>query len=234
MLKPDQDFTNVVSLLYYFGVLTLRDQTPQGQLVLQIPNLVIRQLYVELMREQLLPVSRDRRALQRVVELFYQTGEFQPLAEFVEQHQLSLFDNRDAKTANELVIKSVLATLLFDNTFYVTDSETALQRRYADFTMIVRPDKRQLQLFDILIEFKHLQLGEVKLDRGEKFTGEIAKSMTLGELKVLPAVQAALAQATTQLQSYRPLLQQAYRYPLRLRVYAVVAVGFERLVWEEV
>jgi hypothetical protein len=234
MLKPDQDFTNVVSLLYYFGVLTLRDQTPQGQLVLQIPNLVIRQLYVELMREQLLPVSRDRRALQRVVELFYQTGEFQPFADFVEQHQLSLFDNRDAKTATELVIKSVLATLLFDNTFYVTDSETPLQRRYADFTMIVRSDKRQLQLFDILIEFKHLKLGEVKLDRGEKFTGEIAKSLTLAELKVLPAVQAALAQATTQLQSYRPLLQKAYSYPLRLRVYAVVAVGFERLVWEEI
>jgi hypothetical protein len=30
------------------------------------------------------------------------------------------------------------------------------------------------------------------------------------------------------------LLQNAYSNQLRLRVYAVVAVGLERLVWEEV
>ncbi len=234
MLKPDIDTTTLASLLYYFGVLTLGGKTPHGKQVLRIPNLVIRKLYVEVMREQFFPHSSDRQEAQRVAEWLCQTGEFQPFCDFIEQHQLSLFDNRDSKTANELVIKAVLATLLFDDTFYITDSETTLQRRYADFTMIVRPDCRQYQLFDILLEFKYLKLGEVKSSRGEKLTGTELKAFTLAELKMLPAVQTALAQATSQLNSYRPVLQQTYGQLLRLRVYAVVAVGFERVVWEEI
>jgi hypothetical protein len=50
---------------------------------------------------------------------------------------------------------------------------------------------------------------------------------------VLPAVQAGLAEARSQLQRYRPALQAAYGECLRLRTYAVVGLGFERLVWEE-
>jgi hypothetical protein len=116
----------------------------------------------------------------------------------------------------------------------VTDSETTLPHGEVDFTLIVRPDKRHYQLVDVLIKFKYLHLDDVELDRGEKLTVEMAKLLTLEELKSLSAVQTALAQATTQLQSYRPLLQNAYSNQLRLRIYAVVAVGLERLVWEEV
>lgn len=58
--------------------------------------------------------------------------------------------------------------------------------------------------------------------------------MTLDDLKKLPAVKQQLGLAVTQLQDYRQRLQRAYQGQLRLRVYAVVAVGFERLVWEEV
>ncbi|WP_343412139.1 hypothetical protein [Candidatus Amarolinea dominans] len=34
-------------------------------------------------------------------------------------------------------------TLLFDDLFYITDSEPALERSYADMTLIVRPDMRK-------------------------------------------------------------------------------------------
>jgi hypothetical protein len=50
----------------------------------------------------------------------------------------------------------------------------------------------------------------------------------------LPSVQAKLTEARSGLAGYRSALQAHYGDLLRLRVYAVVALGFERLVWEEV
>mgnify|MGYP003377988531 CR=1 FL=1 len=47
-------------------------------------------------------------------------------------------------------------------------------------------------------------------------------------------VQASLAEARSQLQRYRTALHASYGETLRLRTYAVVGLGFERLVWEEV
>ncbi|CAK0755224.1 hypothetical protein CCP4SC76_2590001 [Gammaproteobacteria bacterium] len=47
MLNPVKDQVFMVSLLYYFGVVTLAGQGEFGKLVLKIPNLVARALYVE-------------------------------------------------------------------------------------------------------------------------------------------------------------------------------------------
>jgi hypothetical protein len=42
-----QDARYMMSLLYFFGVLTIGDVSPLGKPVLRIPNLVIRGLYVD-------------------------------------------------------------------------------------------------------------------------------------------------------------------------------------------
>jgi hypothetical protein len=58
--------------------------------------------------------------------------------------------------------------------------------------------------------------------------------VSVADLKATPTVKKKLAEARGQLRTYGPLLQQKYGALLRLRTYAVVAVGFERVVWEEV
>jgi len=228
LLKPDQDPKVLAALLYYFGVLTLQGRHGLGKLALRIPNLVVRQLYVERLQELLLPDSTARLEVTQLAELFYQTGHLQPLCEFIESHPFSVFDNRDSTTATELVLKAVFVALLFNSRYYQMDSETALGRRYADLIMIVHPNMRQYHLFDFLFEFKFVKLNEVNL------TGAEVKQKTSAELKALSRVATQLSAATTQVQNYRPVLQQTYGDPLRLRAYAVVAVGFERLVWEEI
>jgi len=55
MLHARKDTGFVASLLYYFGILTLGGMTPFGELILRIPNLVIRKLYAEQIQEMLLP-----------------------------------------------------------------------------------------------------------------------------------------------------------------------------------
>ena len=107
------------------------------------------------------------------------------------------------------------------------DSETALERDYADLTMIVRPDMRQFQLLDILIEFKYTGLQELGL------SGDEVKQTERSELQALPLVQQKLAASQRKLEGYRATLQEAYGDRLRLRTFSVVALGFERLVWNE-
>jgi len=228
LLQATKDHSFMASLLYYFGVLTLAGETPLGELQLQIPNLVVRQLYVEQLLERFLPEASLRDDGRDRARHFYSTGDLQPLCEFIEQRYLPVFDNRDYGTANELTIKTAFLTLLFEDVFYIMDSELPLRRGYADLTMIVRPERRGSPLLDFLLEFKYLSLGDVHR-KGSK-----VRQLSQDALKQLPAVQAQLAKAQTQLQTYRQVLQAKYGEVLRLRCYSVVAVGLERVVWEEI
>jgi hypothetical protein len=50
----------------------------------------------------------------------------------------------------------------------------------------------------------------------------------------LVSAKEKLTEAKTQVQVYRQKLVRKYGEQLRLRSYSVVAIGFERVVWEEV
>ncbi len=229
MLAPSQDTRFMASLLTYLGVLTLaQEQTAAGKQILRIPNLVARRLYAEQLQEMLLPAGRDRDEAASLAEALYSRGDPQPLCNFVEQRYFPVFDNRDYLAANELTIKTALLTLLFNDILYIVDSETALARGYADLTLIVRPEMRRFQLLDLLIECKFVKLGEVGM------SGEEVRSRGRAELLALEPVQQRLAEAGRQLHTYRQALHAQYGDLLRLRAYAMVALGFERLVWQEI
>ncbi|TGO02782.1 hypothetical protein PN36_19215 [Candidatus Thiomargarita nelsonii] len=231
MLYATKDTTFMVSLLYYFGVLTLASKSEIGELVLKIPNLVVRKLYVERIRDMFLPVLADQKESQQAAKTLYQTGDMQPLCKFLERSYFKVFDNRDYSWADELTIKTVFLTVLFNESLYIMDSERELDRGNhkglplpADLVMIVRPQMRRYPLKDILIECQYLNLSAAKL------TGKKAKQLDIEKLKALPAVQDKLAESKNQLDKYRLVLESKYGNLLRLRTYSVVAVGFDRLV----
>ena len=228
MLESDKSRDFLVALLYYFGVLTLAGRNETGELILKIPNLVIRRLYAERLRELVLPGGHNRDAAQAAAKALYQQGELQPLCDLLEQKILRVLDNRDYKHANELTIKLAFLSLLFEDHFYIVDSEPVLDRRYADLLMLLRPEMRQYKLLDILLEFKYLKLSEIGVDSA------LLRQKPQAELAQLAVVQEKLAEAQAQLQYYRTTLTARYGDQLRLRTFAVVALGFERLVWNEV
>ena len=227
MLAATKDRSFMASLLYYFGILTFGGRTVFGELILKIPNLVVRELYVACLQDMLLPDAQDKDEGRQAARTLYQTGDLQPLCDFVEQRYFKAFDNRDYLWANELTIKTAFLTLLFNDLFYIIDSETALERSYADLTLILRPEMRRYQLLDLLLEFKYVSLAEAGL------TGDEAQTLRREQIKDLAPVQQKLQAAQTKLRSYRQILQAHYGEPLRLRSYAVVSLGFERLVWAE-
>ena len=223
-LQTDPNY--MVSLLYFFGVLTVSGRDAVGGLELSIPNLVIRALYVDELKRNTLPAAQDRRTLQALAKTFYQTADLQPLVAFMEDKYFAVFNNHDYRWSNELTVKTAFLTVLFEDTYYIVDSETALQRRYSDLTLIVRPNMRQYALLDMVMEFKYLALADLNL------TGEQVRAQSRDESRAIPAVQAALQSASEQLQHYQQVLIDKYHEPQRLRCLAVVALGFDRLVWE--
>jgi hypothetical protein len=222
------DARYMVSLLYYFGVLTIGGLAGAlDELQLDVPNRVIYALYVDTLREKALPELADRRQVETLAKQFYQTADLQPLADYLESRYFAVFNNRDYRWGNELTIKAAFMSLLFDDMYYIMDSESALQRRYADLVMVIRPDMRRLAVLkDFVLEFKYLKPSDVGL------TGEALRQQSREALLALPVVQAQMQAAMVQLQDYRRVLVGKYRQPERLYCLAVVALGFERVVWQ--
>ncbi len=229
LLKPHPDRSFMVSLLYYFGVLTLVGQTPLYEWLFTIPNLVIRKLYVEQLHELLIPEDSTREENRQVARQFYRSGDLQPVCDLLEQNYFPVFDNRDYRWVDEMTVKMAFVMLLFDDLWYIMDSETKIGRGYGNLTLIRRPELRQTPLWDIVFELKYVSLKQKK-----KLTAAAVKTQSVEELKALPVVEEQFVAARAQLQRYREILEEEYPGVLRLRTYAVVAVGLERLVWEEV
>lgn len=228
MLEAGKDTTFMVSLLYYFGVLTLSGTLPFADLALRIPNLVIRKLYAEQIKDMLLPDNNSLDAAHKAAQALYQQGELQPLCDFMETKYFRVFHNRDYAWTNELTIKTAFLTLLFNDIYYIMESETSLERSYADLTMIVRPDMRQYELLDILLEFKYVSLKDAGLD------GEQLQQLSSEQLRELTAVQKKQQEARKGLARYREKLDRKYGAILNLHSFSVVSVGFERLVFSKV
>ncbi len=218
----DQPF--MASLLYYFGILTLTGVGILGKSILNIPNLVARSLYVERLRETWLPTYEDHQTIPRLAENFYLQGDLAPLVEFVEQRYFPILSNRDYRWSNELMVKIAFLTLLFDDRLYMMVSETEMDHGYIDLSLIVRTDRRMTQALDLLLEFKYVDLKKLKL------TGEQVRAKSMVELAALSEVKKELQAAGEQAQRYGAAL--AERYGLTdLRLFAVVGIGLERVVW---
>ncbi len=87
-----------------------------------------------------------------------------------------------------------------------------------------RPDARASSFWDLLFEFKRLSLKKPGM------RGADVKRASQAELMELPKVKEAFTEAEDQLLAYRNVLRRRQGETLKLRAYAVVALGFERLL----
>lgn len=83
MLAETKTTTFLASLLYYLGALTLGGETAAGELILRVPNLAMRKLYVERLAEMVLPDLASNTGLE-AAKAIYEKGELQPLCDFID------------------------------------------------------------------------------------------------------------------------------------------------------
>jgi hypothetical protein len=230
-----KDAGAVASFLYYLGLLTLTDVPGR----LRIPNLVVRKLFLDRLLEVFLPDLGESSEARNIAMRFFEDGDLGPVLAFFEEKLLPVLSNRDHGApargsghggggVNEMVLKTLFLSILFDDRRFVVHSELELERGYADLCLLVRPENRYRQAFDILFELK---LVRRKL-LGKK--GRELRAMDDSALRRLPAVEAALAEARDQVESYRAALVRQRGEAVRPRCYVVVAVGLERLLGQEV
>jgi hypothetical protein len=227
MLQGQEGYGLMASLLYYLGVLTFAGKTGFGGIRLKIPNLVVRSLYVERIMDWLSLESPDRRAAETAARIFCQQADMQPLADFIENRMLPVLSNRDYQWSNELAVKILFLSVLFNDRMYMMISETEVSRGYVDLSMIVRPDMRNYQALDIVLEFKYLSLKELGL------SGTEARNRSREDWLKHPEVVKKLDEASIQANRYGAALMEQYGLPTITR-YAVVAVGLERIVYKHI
>ncbi|MCP4680321.1 MAG: AAA family ATPase [Deltaproteobacteria bacterium] len=224
----------VASLLYYMGLLTLTDVPFR----LRIPNLVVRKLFLDRLLEIFLPDVGDSSGAQEIALGFFQAGNLRPLLHFFEQKLLPVLSNRDRGAAakepgqsgsgvNEMVVKTLFLSILFADDYYRALSEPELEKGYADLCLLVRPEVRRYGFFDLLFEFKLVRRNELKKK------GQELRDMDEAALRRLPPVAKAFTEARDQAERYRAALVRR-EGELNLRCYAVVAVGLERILGEEI
>ena len=170
----------------------------------------------------------------------FQQGDVGPLLSFFERKLLPVLSNRDQGAAprqlgqggggvNEMVVKSLFLSILFDDHSYRISSEPELERSYADLCLLVRDEMRHRGYFDLLFEFKLVRRKELGLK------GQEMRDLDDAALRRLSPVAEALAEGREQLGSYRAaLLRREGEAKLKLRSYVVVAVGLERMLGDEV
>jgi hypothetical protein len=217
----------MASLLYYFGILTLAGETAFGETLLKIPNLVSRSLYIERIQDWLSLPASDREHALKVARSLCQHGEMQPLCEFIEQRLFPVLSTRDYRWSNELAVKILFMTVLFNDHIYMMVSETEVDHGFIDLSLIVRPDMRRFQALDLVLEFKYVGLKDLGL------TGLELKARSQAELLALPKVAIKREEAKDQAKRYAEVLKTRYGLTT-ITGFAIVALGLERIVYEEV
>jgi hypothetical protein len=225
--RSSYDQTFLASFLTYFGMLTIAGESTDVSLRLVPPNMVVRQLYVGQVLHFLLPEGVDRTAAWGQAKIVLARGEIAPLLTFVEEKLFPVMSNRDYIFMDEHSLKMVFLTLLWNESTHLLLSEPELDRGYADLCLLRRPDHRVRDTYDLLFEFKYAKPG----DLGK--TGVELRQMERQELEQLTVVEDLFVEAEAQLRRYRAVLKERSGETLRLRAYAVVGLGFERLVARE-
>jgi len=233
LTRLEEDRGAVASLLYFMGLLTLTDV--HGRL--RVPNLVVKKLFLDRFLEIYLTEPGDSYAAREIALRFFQDGLLEPLLAFIEEKILPVLSNRDRGAPvgrsggggfNEMVVKSLLLSILFDDTRYAVSSELEVERSYVDLCLLVRPEVRRHGYFDFLFELKLVRRKELGT------SGLELRDMDAEVLRQLPPVAQAFAEAREQARRYSASLQRIHGEALRLRSYVVVAVDLERLLGDEV
>ena len=205
---------NFLSLLHYFGLLSIRDV--QGVMPrLAIPNQTVKRLMYGYLRDAYRDVGVFSVNLFRFEQLMLRMateGEWRPVLEFLSEAIARQTGIRDY-IGGEKVIQGFLAAYLSVADYYVFRSEAELGKGHAD-----------IALEPLVARYPHLQRGyliELKyLKRSERFQ----RSEPVDE----SGVAAAAAEATAQLQRYLADERLARQFPgVRFIGLIVVFHGWE-------
>ena len=214
-LKQLTDEENFLSLLHYFGLLSIGGVV-DGMPRLTIPNQTVKQLMYGYLRDAYRDVEVFRVSMFRFEQLMMRMankGDWRPAFEFLREAIAAQTGIRDY-IAGEKVVQGFLAAYLSVTDYYVFRSEAELGKGHAD-----------ISLEPLVARYPHLRVGyliELKY---------LARSGPAHETRVA----ASVGEATAQLRRYLADERLARQFPgVRFTGLAVVFHGWEMVFCDAV
>ena len=164
------DIENFISLLYYFGLLTIKGSY-HGKPILTIPNEVIRQLYYEYIREGYRDTKIFNIDLFTLGHLFDEmafNGNWEDLFNYLTEEMNKQTSLRDY-IEGERSIQTFLRVYLNVSNYYITKTECELNKGYCDILLIPNIHQYSDIKYSYLIELKYLsKTGYSEVKQEEK------------------------------------------------------------------
>ncbi|MCX6580864.1 MAG: AAA family ATPase, partial [Candidatus Aminicenantes bacterium] len=150
---------NFISLLYYFGLLTITGIDEEKKAILEIPNEAIKRLYYDYIKDTYEETGLFTIDLSKYEDLMKEmafNGKWEPLIEYLVHRMDTSMGIRDL-IAGERAIQAFLNVYLGLSALYLVYSEKELEKGYSD--LVLEPFLAQYPLlkYSYLIEIKYIK-----------------------------------------------------------------------------
>ncbi|MCI0470104.1 MAG: ATP-binding protein, partial [Candidatus Aminicenantes bacterium] len=159
-LEKIADRENFVSLLFYFGLLTIKDSDETG-LILEIPNETIRRLYYDYIKEAYEETdvfALDLYTYNGLMNRMALEGEWKPLLEYITGRMRESMSLRDLITG-EKSVQAFLNVYLGLSSRYIIHPEKELNKGYADIVMEPFTARYKSLNYSYILEIKYIKAG---------------------------------------------------------------------------
>ena len=149
-----------ISLMYYMGLLTIKEKDID-EVIVQIPNLVVKRLFYEYIREKYEESFEDYLVTGEIKDRLRQmvkTGNPKGFIETTYNKVITYLSNRDLIKLEEKHIKMIFLSFLSITQAYIPYSELELNKGYSDIVLV--PDTRYNVKNSQIWELKYIKANE--------------------------------------------------------------------------
>jgi len=164
-----------ISLMYYMGLLTIKEKDID-EVILKIPNLVVKKLFYEYIRERYEDTFDDYMVTTTIkdrLRTMVKTGEAAPFIEYTYNQVIQYISNRDLIKLEEKHIKMILMSFLSITQAYIPYSELEMNKGYADIVLV--PDTRYNVQNSQIWELKYIKENEDPKEKIEQAKEQIKR-----------------------------------------------------------
>jgi hypothetical protein len=169
---------NFVSLLFYFGLLTISGIIPSNKAILKIPNETVKRLYYDFIKETYQETgafSLDLEKFSASMDDMAFNGQWQPLIEYLAHRMNESLVLRDLMT-REKAIQVFLNVYLGLSDIYIIHPEKEMNKGFADLALEPFLAQYPAIKYSYLIELKYIkpsgQKNDVSRDQVKKLREE--------------------------------------------------------------
>ncbi|MCU0288255.1 MAG: ATP-binding protein [Acidobacteria bacterium] len=171
LVKPE----NFISLLFYFGLLTIRGTTLTGQTIFSIPNEFVRRLFYDFIKdtyEDTKIFSLDMTIYSNLLEDFAVAGKWQPFIEYIAGRMEASLGIRDLMISEKAhqVFWNVYLGL---NPLYMVYSEKELNQGFSDLVMVPMTIQYPAIKYTYLLELKYIKPSDFEKEDAAGMIGSL-------------------------------------------------------------